>query len=69
MPAGRVVDAWMQHPTPAFCEAPAFESLRRWSRGAFPPAVDQPIEATIAAMDEAGVAVSMCCAWWGPIGL
>jgi uncharacterized protein len=68
---GRIVDAWMQHMTRAFAEAPMFESLRRWSHGAFGPTPGDgefPIEATIHAMDEAGVAVGLCCGWWGPGG-
>jgi len=28
---GRIVDAWMQHPTKDFLNHPMFESLRRWA--------------------------------------
>jgi uncharacterized protein len=63
----RVVDAWMQHPTPRLAAEPVFESLRRWM-----PRTrlsdDVPLEDTIAAMDAAGVRVGLVCAWWGPRG-
>ena len=64
---GRIVDAWMQHPTKDFLAHPMFESLRRWAHGAL-ATVEVPIEATIGAMDEAGVRVGLICAWWGPQG-
>jgi len=63
----RVVDAWMQHPSRAFLAHPVFESLRRWSHGGLAEA-DVPLEATIGAMDDAGVRVGLLCAWWGPQG-
>ena len=44
-----------------------FESLRRWTRGALPEG-ELPVSATIAAMDEAGVALSLISAWVGPRG-
>jgi uncharacterized protein len=63
----RIVDAWMQHPSPAFLAHPMFASLRRWARGAL--ATDTiPLEATIAAMDAGGVRVGLTAAWWGPDG-
>jgi hypothetical protein len=63
----RIVDAWMQHPTPRFLAHPMFESLRRWARGALGND-DMPLETTIAAMDAAGVDRGLVCAWWGPEG-
>ena len=65
--SGRIVDAWMQHPTKDFLAHPMFESLHRWAHGGL-ATVEVPIEATIAAMDEAGVRVGLICAWWGPQG-
>jgi predicted TIM-barrel fold metal-dependent hydrolase len=59
------IDAWMQHPTPGFMAHPAFESLMRWTSQ---EPQDIPIEATIAAMDEAGVEVGMLSAWHAPSG-
>ena len=44
-----------------------FDSLRRWARGQL--AGDEvPAEATVAAMDAAGVRTGMLCAWWAPRG-
>src|SRR5438874_8397184 len=57
----------MQHPSRAFLAHPVFESLRRWSHGGLAEA-DVPLEATIGAMDGAGVRVGLLCAWWGPQG-
>ena len=66
---GRIVDAWMQHPTRNFVERPMFDSLKRWSHGTFAFGWnDPPIAHTIRAMDEAGVRLGLCCAWWGPQG-
>lgn len=62
-----IVDAWMQHPTPGFLSHRAFESLMRWT-GQEPPAEDIPIEASVAALDEAGVAAGMLSAWHAPSG-
>jgi predicted TIM-barrel fold metal-dependent hydrolase len=63
----RIIDAWMQHPTPEFLDLPIFESLRRWSHGALGK-VKIPLETTIQAMDAAGVRFGLCSAWWGPQG-
>jgi predicted TIM-barrel fold metal-dependent hydrolase len=62
-----IVDAWVQHPTRRLLEEPMFESLRRWTHGALPEG-ELPVSATLAAMDEAGVAVSLVSAWVGPRG-
>lgn len=63
----RVVDAWMQHPTPRLAAEPVFESLRRWVPHTR-LSDDVPLEDTIAAMDAGGVRVGLVCAWWGPRG-
>lgn len=63
----RIVDAWMQHPSATFLAHPMFASLRRWSHGAIGTG-EVPLDATIAAMDAAGVRVGMTAAWWGPDG-
>lgn len=63
----RIVDAWMQHPSAAFLRDPMFDPLRRWAHGQF-AAGEVPVEATVAAMDAAGVQTGMLCAWWGPRG-
>jgi len=62
-----IVDAWMQHPTPGFLSHPAFASLMRWT-GQEPPTEEIPIEASIAAMDEAGVSKGLLSAWHAPSG-
>src|SRR3954463_6995279 len=62
-----IIDVWAQHPTPRFIQHDMFASLHRWTGAdtfAAPPAVEQ----TIAAMDAAGVAVSLLSAWYGPEG-
>lgn len=62
----KIIDVWMQHPTPRFLEQPYFESLLRWTgQQRFP---DVPLEATIATMDQAGVARGLISAWYGPQG-
>ena len=61
-----VIDVWMQQPTRRFQEQPIFESLRRWARQDTIPEI--PLAATIATMDQAGVAIGLLAAWWGPQG-
>ena len=63
----RIVDAWMQHPSAQFLADPIFDTLRRWAHGQL-GAGEVPVEATVAAMDSAGVRTGMLCAWWGPQG-
>jgi uncharacterized protein len=68
-----IIDAWMQHPTPRLLRHDMFDSLRRWigggGGGGGGLAGDEvPLEATVAAMDEAGVARALICAWYGPEG-
>ena len=57
-----IIDAWMQHPSAEFLKDPMFESLRRWSGGRLAVG-EAPAEATLAAMDAAGVRIGMLCAW------
>jgi hypothetical protein len=49
-----IIDVWMQHPTLRFLGQDMFESLRRWT-GQQLPEEQPPIDATVAAMDHAGV--------------
>ena len=63
----KIVDVWMQHPTPEFINHPMFDSLRRWT-GQDRLSSEIPIDLTIAAMDKAIVSVGLLCAWWGPCG-
>lgn len=62
-----VIDAWIQHPTPAFLREPMFATLRRWA------GIEQvpdtiPIAMTRAALAGAGVSRALITAWWGPKG-
>lgn len=57
----RITGAWMQHPSAQFLQDPTFDSLRRLAHGQL--AADQiPVEATVAAMNAAGVQTGMLCA-------
>ena len=62
-----IIDAWMQHPSAELLADPMFDSLRRWAPGQL-GGDEVPLEATVAAMDAAGVQIGMLCAWWGPRG-
>jgi uncharacterized protein len=63
----RIIDVWMQHPTPEFINHRMFDSLRRWT-GQEKLGSELPIEITVDAMDKAGVSLGLICAWWGPCG-
>lgn len=58
----KIIDAWMQHPTKRHINHPMFDSLKRWTKQSYSP-IEPPLEATIAAMDEAGVAKGLICSW------
>lgn len=60
-----IIDAWAQHPTLRHTQDPIFDSLRRWTKAPVPTG-PLPVSATIAAMDAAGVAKSLICAWVAP---
>lgn len=63
----RVIDAWIQHPTPDFVRDPMFASLRKWMRlDTVPDAI--PYDFTRLALDQAGVDTALISAWWGPRG-
>ncbi len=59
------IDAWMQHPTERFLRHEMFASLRRWTGGEIPEG-EVPVEATVAAMDAAGVGFGLLTAWHAP---
>ena len=66
---GRMIDAWMQHPTARFRAQPMFDPLRRWLPTANLAADGEvPLAAAIEAMDAGGVCLGLVCAWWGPRG-
>lgn len=60
-----IIDTWAQHPTLRHSQDPIFDSLRRWTKT---KALTQqlPVAATIAAMDQGGVAQSLISAWVAP---
>jgi predicted TIM-barrel fold metal-dependent hydrolase len=60
-----IIDAWAQHVTPRHIQDPIFASLRRWIRSE-ELTRPLPVAATVAAMDAAGVAKSLICAWVAP---
>ena len=62
-----IVDAWLQHPTPAFLAHDMFASLKRWT-GLEAPADPLPIDVTISALDAGGVDLGLLSAWHGPEG-
>ena len=62
-----IVDAWIQHPTPAFIRQPMFDTLRRWmGLTEVPQAV--PLELSLGALRTAGVERALITAWYGPHG-
>ena len=63
----RIIDAWIQHPTPRMLEHSMFDSLRRWM-GAEQIPEDLPLELTLGALDAAGIDRALISAWYGPHG-
>lgn len=62
-----VIDAWIQHPSPAFLRHEMFASLLRWM-GLSEVPDEIPSAFTIAALRAAGVDRALTSAWWGPSG-
>ncbi|NWG93505.1 MAG: amidohydrolase [Parvularculaceae bacterium] len=62
-----VIDVWAQLPTACFWREKWLASLLRWTGQDAPPE-DMPVEALIAAMDEAGVALALVSGWSSPRG-
>lgn len=65
--AAEVIDVWIQHPTLRHLQHEMFTSLRRWLGDEIPTEAPPP-ESTIATLDEAGVAMGLTSAWYGPMG-
>lgn len=63
----RIIDAWIQHPTPRFIGDEMFASVLRWM-GITELPEEIPIEFTLGALDAAGVDRALVSAWWGPQG-
>src|SRR4030095_6637540 len=67
MQTSPIIDAWAQHPTPAFWSHEMFSSIRRWIRlKEIPPEI--PLEKTIEEMDLGHIDKALICAWWTPQG-
>lgn len=60
-----IIDAWAQHPTLRHTRDPMFDSLRRWTKAPV-PTEELPVSATLAMMDQGGVAKSLISAWVAP---
>lgn len=61
------IDAWAQHPTLRMINDEMFAPLRRWT-GGMELTDELPVEATLAAMDAAGVDQALITAWHSPQG-
>lgn len=62
-----IIDVWAQLPTARFWREKWLASLLRWT-GDEAPSEDTPVEAIIAAMDDAGVSISLISGWSSPKG-
>ena len=67
MSAPPIIDAWIQHPSPAFLRDDMFAAIRRWL-GMTELPDEIPPAFTIAALDAARVTKALTCAWHGPQG-
>ena len=63
----KVVDVWMQHPTPDFLRNDFFSSVLGWMGWDKIPD-EIPLESTVREYDKAGVSHALVSAWWGPSG-
>jgi uncharacterized protein len=63
----RIIDAWIQHPTPGFFDDPLFDAVRRWI-GVEEVPQELPLELTLAMLEASGVEKALLTAWWGPKG-
>ncbi|WP_300532035.1 amidohydrolase family protein [Maricaulis sp.] len=60
-----IIDVWAQHPTLRHSQSPIFDSLRRWTKTER-PTEPLPVAATLAAMDQGAVNLSLISAWQAP---
>ncbi len=63
-----MVDVWTQHPAVRHLNHRMFDSIRRRMGVSREFEEEIPLEATVAAMDEAGVRIGLASAWYGPEG-
>lgn len=61
------IDVWAQITTERMATAPWLETLRRWTGQENVPLIPS-VDDTLAAMDAAGVGISLLAAWHGPSG-
>lgn len=66
--ADKIIDAWMQIPTPRMAAEPWMATLLRWT-GQNADALLPDVGATLSAMDKAGVETALISAWTGPTGV
>lgn len=64
---GGLIDVWAQLPTVRFWREKWLASLMRWTREETPTG-DTPVDQLLAAMDEAGVSLSLISGWSSPTG-
>jgi hypothetical protein len=62
------IDVWAQQPDERMANSPWMASLLRWTGQTADSLARLGVEDTLAAMDEAGVAISLLTAWYGPGG-
>ncbi|MFF2554653.1 amidohydrolase family protein [Nocardia sp. NPDC058058] len=66
----RIIDAWSQQPNELFLSQPWLATLLRWTRQDDRAlAASSMADATLAAMDAAGVDRALLCAWSSPQGM
>lgn len=63
----KIIDVWAQLPTARFWREKWLASLMRWTAQET-PSTDTPVEMLTAAMDEAGVGISLISGWSSPKG-
>jgi len=63
----RIIDAWIQHPTPAFAAHDMFATIRRWI-GLQEIPQEIPLDFTLQTLESAGIDKALLTAWWGPKG-
>jgi predicted TIM-barrel fold metal-dependent hydrolase len=62
-----IIDCWAQQPNALFLNQPWLAPLLRWTGQ--PRSESLPVEATLQAMDDAGIDRALLCAWSSPTGM
>ncbi|MEM0955949.1 MAG: amidohydrolase family protein [Pseudomonadota bacterium] len=63
-----IIDVWAQITTPRMAAAPWLATLRRWTGQDAGDTGVPDVDSTLAAMDKAGVEISLLAGWHGPEG-